>query len=155
MDINLMRDFISFCYAILIGLIIGLVYDLYRAFRYFSKPKRILSHIEDLLFWIIVGFTFFLVLVKLTDGVIRGFIFIGFFSGGIIYFLLLSKYMFSLIINTFKLILEMISEIIKIITCPFRKVFKFSKGKVRKFILIPRELIKEMGRYRKIISRKK
>lgn len=155
MEINVVVDFISFFYAILSGLSIGLMYDFYRSFRHFTKPKRILSHIEDLLFWIIVGFICFIILVKLTDGVIRGFVFGGFFLGGVLYYFILSKYIYSLILLIFKLILEMISEIIKLLIFPFKNVYRYSKKKIKNVVLIPKILVKEMVRYGKIISRKK
>lgn len=150
-----MADFISFGYAIVSGLIGGAIYDFYRVLRYYSKPKKVLSYIEDLLFWIILGFVFFIVFIKLTGGILRGYVFVGVLLGGLIYFLLLSKYIYYLIIHIFKLILGLVSEIIKVISFPFRKVFSFFRTKIKRLYLLPKIVFKDMERYRKIISRKK
>jgi len=94
-------------------------------------------------------------LVKTTDGILRGFVFLGCFSGGLIYMLLLSKYFLAIFILIFKLIFGLISEIIRILIHPFVKITSFTKKRVDKIILIPKVFFKEMSRYRKIISRKK
>lgn len=150
-----MADLISFGISIVSGLFIGIIFDVYRGFRYFSKPKKVLSIIEDFLFWVLIGMLFFLLLVQTTDGVLRGFVFIGSFSGGLFYMLLISKYIYPIIILIYKLILDMISEIIKLLTYPFRKISSFSKKRLNKIVLVPKILFKEMGRYRNIISKKK
>ena len=150
-----MRDFLSFGASIASGFFIGVLFDLYRAFRFVSKPKKIISYIEDLLFWIIVVVIFFVLLVKTTDGILRGFIFIGFFCGGALYILLLSKHLLSIFIKIYELIIELFSEIIKVIFYTFRKIFIVSKSKIRKILLLPKIFLKEVGRYRKIIAKKK
>jgi spore cortex biosynthesis protein YabQ len=155
MDIDVMSDLITFGVSILSGILIGILFDLYRAFRYFSKPKGILSYIEDFLFWIIVGVLFFLLLVSTTDGVLRGFVFIGSFSGGLLYLLTLSSRILSLFISIFKLILNAINEIIKLIKMPFVNSMKMVKKPVKKFIVMLKLYFKEIARYSKIISKKK
>jgi len=155
MEIVVMGDIASFGASILIGLFIGVLFDLYRTFRYFSKPKKILSYIEDLLFWIIIVLIFFMLLVKTTNGILRGFIFIGCFCGGMLYMLLLSKFLLSMFIMIFKLILEGISEIIKILVHPFFNIIALSKKQAHKIFSVPKVFFKEIGRYRKIISKKK
>ena len=150
-----MGDLISFGISILSGLLIGIIFDVYRGFRYYSNPKKVLSTIEDFLFWVLIGILFFLLLVQITDGVLRGFVFIGAFSGGLVYMLIISKFIYPIIILIYKLILEMISEIIRLLTYPFRKISSFSKKRLKKVVLVPKILFKEMGRYKKIISKKK
>lgn len=150
-----MGDLIAFGVSILSGFFIGVLFDLYRTFRYFSKPKGILSYIEDFLFWIIIGILFFFLLVSTTDGMLRGFIFIGSFCGGMIYLLVLSKRFFPIFIFIFELILEVISEIIKVIKMPFVNSLKMVKRPFGKIILMIKLYFKEMSRYKKMISKKK
>lgn len=150
-----MQDLAALGFSILIGIFMGLIFDLYRTLRYFSNPKKILTYIEDLLFWLIIIIIFFALLLKTTDGILRGFVFIGCFCGAIIYLLLFSKFIFSFFIFILKLILEGISEIIKIIIGPLSKTYRYSKKGVNKIFLIPKVLLKEMGRYTRIIHKKK
>ncbi len=133
------------------GLLVGLVYDLYRVFRYFLKPKKIATIIEDVLFWFIVTIVVFFVLIESTWGELRGYIFVGLFIGVFLYFKFLSKIIYPLLIKLFKLIISTLA-------IPFNQVKKIIKpftGKIKK----TNKLLKEMGRdtkkYISIISRKK
>ena len=155
MDMDVIRDLLSFGASITSGFFIGVLFDLYRAFRLITRPKKIISLIEDILFWVIVIIIFFVLLVKTTGGILRGFVFIGFFCGGMLYMLLISKCLLSLFIKIFELLIEVINEIIKVIFYPLRKILAISKRKIKKAILIPKVFFKEVGRYRKIVSKKK
>jgi len=124
MNIDISTDLMNFRTALIIGILMGVLFDIFRALRWNSKPKRTLTYLEDLLFWIIIAIMYFMLLVKTTDGVLRGFVFIGSFIGSTLYYLILSKYFLPILIKTFKLIFEMISEIIKIIGYPFKRIKK-------------------------------
>lgn len=155
MEIDLMHDLASLGLSILIGMFIGVIFDLYRTLRYFSNPKKVLTYIEDLLFWLIIIIIFFVLLVRTTDGILRGFVFIGCFCGGMIYIFLFSKFILTFFIFILKLILEGISEIIKIIIRPISNIYGYSKKRVNKIFMIPKVILKEMGRYTSIIHKKK
>lgn len=152
-DINVMEDLISFGITILIGGLMGTLFDLYRAFRRVTKPKKILSFIEDLLFWIIIIGIFFGLLVATTDGIPRGYVYLGCLLGLGFYMLLLSKLFLPFFIFIFKLIIGAINEIIKLIIYPIHQIIK--KNRINKLVKIPRFICKEMGRYIKMVSKKK
>lgn len=155
LEINLIDEFYIFLFAINYGLIIGVIYDLYRVFRHYSKPRKILSIVEDLILWLIITLVFFMFLVKNTDGIIRGFVIVGFLIGCIFYLKVISKYNFPLLMKIFKLILSVISEIMGLILYPFRKFYSLSKNRLKKILILPRELFKDMKRYIKMTSKKK
>jgi len=155
LEIALIDEFYIFLFSINYGLLIGFIYDLYRVFRYYSKPKKILSLIEDLIFWLIVTLIFFMFLVKNTDGVIRGFVIVGFLIGSFLYFKIISKYIFSLLIKFFKLILELIHEIISIIVYPLKKVITFFKKGFRRIHRLMKGVFKDIKKYIKLTSKKK
>ncbi len=73
----------------------------------------------------------------------------------IFYMKALSKYNFPLLNKIFQLILRVISEIIKAISYPFRRIKRSFKRKFSKWLSLPRILLKEMKRYYRIISKKK
>ena len=139
-----MGDLITFGISISSGIFMGAVFDFYRTVRRFSKPKGILSYLEDLIFWIIIGVIFFGLLVNTTDGILRGFVFIGVFFGFLLYMALLSNHILPLFISIFKLILDAFNEIMKIIKKPFGKI-----------ILLLKVYFKDMTRYSKMIFKKK
>ncbi len=148
-----MEDIMSFGITIVIGILMGILFDLYRAFRRVSKPKKILSFIEDLLFWIIIISLFFALLVTTTDGIPRGFVYLGCLLGLGFYIFLLSKLTLPFFVFIFKLIKKSISEIIRIIIYPINQLIK--KNRINKIVKMPRFIYKEMGRYIRMVSRKK
>lgn len=155
MDYNIRGETIVFLASINTGLIAGMIYDVYRVFRYYSKPKKILSFIEDLIFWLLISIVFFFTLIKTTEGVIRGFLFFGFLLGLGIYFKLISKYIFIIIKGIIRLILDLINEILKVITFPYKKLKNFTKKRVSKVVLLLKQWFSDMKKYFKIIIKKK
>lgn len=143
MLLNNLDNLTSFGYSILTGIFAGMIYDLFRAFRYTKKSREKLKYIGDLIFWFIITILFFVITVRISDGILRGFLFIGFFSGGALYFLLGSKHIFSIFLKIFKLIIQLINEIIKVIKIPFVKL------KIKKRMKRMRLMRKEMKAERK------
>ncbi|HSH36797.1 spore cortex biosynthesis protein YabQ [Schnuerera sp.] len=137
------------------GLISGLAYDVYRIVRYYFKPKKIITILEDLLFWVAISLIFFYIINKSNWGSLRGYIFIGFFIGGFIYLKILSKILFPLGLKLFDGIINIINNVI---IKPFKWVKNILSPKIRKINKIrkiPKEAISEIKRYKKIISNKK
>lgn len=50
-------------YSILAGMFTGILFDIYRLFRGIEKPSRIITFIEDILFWIFAGLLVFIFLL--------------------------------------------------------------------------------------------
>lgn len=151
--INNTDNLIIFGYSILTGILAGIIYDVLRAFRYSRKAGQKLKYIEDLLFWFIVTIFFFIFSVRSSDGILRGFLYIGFFAGGTLYFLTGSKYIFPLFHKIFKLIIQSINEIIKIVRIPFLKLKL--KRRLKKLILMRKEMKSERRKHWKSIRGKK
>lgn len=122
MNINNMSNLISFGYSILTGVLAGIIYDMFKALRHAKKERKRLKYIGDLLFWVIITILFFITIVKVSDGILRGFLFIGFFGGGGLYLLTISKYFYFIFLRIFKLIIQLVNEIIGIIKIPFVKI---------------------------------
>ncbi|NLY44477.1 MAG: hypothetical protein GX053_00550 [Tissierella sp.] len=154
-QVNIVDELYIFLIAMNYGLILGGIYDFYRVFRYFSKPKKIRTAVEDILFWVIVTLIVFTFLVRKTDGIIRGFVVLGFIIGYLFYFKMISKYSYLLLKKIFKLIFDLISEIMKIILYPFRKVSSSLGGKVNKIGIILKTTLKDSKKYLKITRKKK
>lgn len=154
LQINIINQFYIFLISINYGLILGVIYDLYRVFRYYSKPKKILTAIEDILFWLIIASIIFFFLFNKTDGIIRGFVILGFIIGFIIYLKIISKYSYFILKKTFGLIFRIINEIIIIISFPFKKASKIFGKKANKIAKLFRGTLKENLKYLKITKRK-
>lgn len=155
MESSLILELHIFLTSIYGGIIAGLVYDIYRAIRYHSKPSKVITYIQDFLFWVIITYVFFYTLIKINWGEIRGYIIFGFFIGVIIYIITFSKYIYPIGTKTVGLIKITIKGIILLVIYPF----KYVKGKIHptisKFKKLLIEIITEIKRYKRIISTKK
>lgn len=103
---------------ILNGLLIGIVFDIFRILRKSFKTIDILTYVEDILFWLISGGITLYFVFNFNNGELRSYIFIGLIIGVILYMLLLSKRFIK--INT-KLLLIIKNIIIKILF-PIKKM---------------------------------
>lgn len=151
--INNIDNLTSFGYSILTGILAALIYDSFRAFRYIHEPRKAFKYIGDIIFWIIITNLFFLTVLKLSDGVLRGFLFIGFFSGGILYLLTLSRLMYKLFIKIFSLIIQLFNEIIEVIKFLFMKL-KIN-NRLKKILEMSKESKTERKKHWKTIRKNK
>lgn len=151
MDNTLILDLYMFFTATYGGLIAGFIYDVYRSIRYISKPSKYASYIQDFLFWTVVVILFFYILIKINWGELRGFIVIGFFLGIIIYMKIFSRFLYPICVK----ILGLISKLISLIFSPFRLLKRQTAPTINKIKKVPREMVKEIRKYKKIISTKK
>ncbi|GMG97567.1 spore cortex biosynthesis protein YabQ [Tepidimicrobium xylanilyticum] len=140
------------------GLIFGLAFDIYRAIRYYCNPNKIVTILEDLLFWVFLSFIFFYILNKSSWSSLRGYIFIGFIIGGIIYLKLLSKILFPLWLKLFKGFIILIRNVLRIIKFPIVKVrgiLALKKNRINRIKRVPREAFNDIKKYKRILSSKK
>lgn len=155
MNDSLMLELHIFLTSIYGGIIVGLVYDLYKSLRYLSKPSKIITYIGDFLFWIIMSYIFFYTLVKINWGEIRGYILFGFFLGIIIYMIVFSKYIYPIFVKMTALIKKCVVFTTSSILYPFKYLKKRSFKTVNKIKKIPIEIVRDIKKYKKIISTKK
>jgi len=104
------------------GIVIGFIYDIYRIFRYYSKPKKIATFIEDLVFWIIVSIIALLILLFSNWGEIRGYVFLGFLSGAFLYNKALSKPVISILVIIIRFIVKGLKYMFNVIIFPFKVI---------------------------------
>ena len=81
----------TFVIFILYGFLIGILFDFFRVLRKSFKTPNIVTYIQDILFWIIVGITLLFTIFRFNDGELRSYIFIGIILGLTIYMLVFSK----------------------------------------------------------------
>lgn len=107
-----------FIFFFIIGIIIGLTFDVFKAIRKCFKTPDKVTFIQDLLFIIISTYLIILGIIKLNSGEVRFYLFLGIFLGIIIYFLTISNIcviILYVIVEFCKKILEILKmNIIKI-----------------------------------------
>lgn len=105
------------------GIIIGILFDIFRILRKSFKTNDLFTYVEDILFWILTGIILLYSIFTFSNGEIRFYMFLGIFLGCIIYMLLISKYFIE--INV-KIILS-IKKVISIILSPIIYIIKIIK----------------------------
>ena len=119
-NLNQLYTFLIF---ILVGMVIGITYDIFRILRKSFKTIDIITYIQDFLFWIITG---------VILGELRSYIFIGILLGLILYMLSISKFF-----------VEICTKII----CSIKKVIKMTFSP-KKIIKIRRIFGKNVEKYK-------
>lgn len=120
-----------FLFFILIGIILGILFDLFRIIRKCFKTSDLITYIHDILFLVLSGVILLISIFIINNGEIRGYIFLGIFIGILVYFITISKF---LIIALTKIILFLKKILIKPIVdfCKFiRKIIKKLINKIK------------------------
>ena len=119
------------------GIVIGVLFDIFRILRRSFKTADWLTTLQDILFWILAGFVILFSIFKFNNGEIRSYIFVGISLGVLIYMLTLSKYIVRCSVIIIKFIKKIISYpvnlIIKITNFLIIKTIKFLVKKISTF----------------------
>ena len=90
-EINNFNQYTCFLYAIILGALMEIVYDLFKFDRTLFKRSKVVIFISDVLLWVIYAFTLFSFCVVFSNGQIRGYIVFANLLGFIIFRFTVSK----------------------------------------------------------------
>jgi len=114
-----------FAQACLLGVALGVVYDIFRILRIAVKTNTVVAFIEDLLFFIIATAATFMFLLLMDDGRIRWYPFLGEALGFMVYYFTLGR----LVMKISKIIITFIKAVFRtlfrIFIYPFVVVFRW------------------------------
>ncbi len=148
-EINLSGQLLSFCYAVALGMILSLVYDIFKALRLAYNHKTLTVFFEDIFYFLFSAFATFIFFLIFTGGEIRLFILVGLFIGFFVWkmtlsyftvfvlrrFLNLLKSFFAFInrkiiefLNVFGKFFPIFKKILKNIQNRLKKLLKTGKG---------------------------
>ena len=109
------------------GILIGLLFDIFRILRKSFKTSDMITYIHDILFWILTGLILLYSIFTFSDGEIRFYMFIGIFIGCLIYMMMFSKYFIKINVKIITIIKKIIGIALSIIIFPINILFKFMK----------------------------
>lgn len=78
-------------FSLLAGMMTGVLFDMYRLIRGFRNPNKILTAIQDLLFWTLTSIVIFIFLMYTNEGYINFYVYLCLALGVYLYLKLLSK----------------------------------------------------------------
>lgn len=153
MDMAIVNQAYLFGIYAICGIVIGILFDLFRILRQSFKTPDIITYIEDIIFGILTGIFLIFMIFVFSNGELRFYIFFALILGLSIYLLTISKYFIkfnvkiittikNIIIKVFSLILYPIvmikNFILKLVLRPFRiltininNVIKTKKSKIK------------------------
>lgn len=118
----------SFSIFFLVGMIIAILFDIFRILRKSFKTSDFVTYIEDIIFWILTGGILLYSIFTFNHGELRSYLFIAMAFGIVFYILLISKFFIKInvkIVNTIKnVILSFLHLILKPILGIFRLIRK-------------------------------
>lgn len=109
------------------GIIIGLLFDIFRILRKSFKTSDIITYLQDILFWILTGLILLYSIFTFSNGEIRFYMFLGVFFGCLIYMLVFSKYFIEINVKIILIFKKIIEKTVSIIIFPFKIIIKFLK----------------------------
>lgn len=121
------------------GIVIGILFDIFRILRRSFKTSDIITYIQDILFWVLTGFILLYSIFTFSNGEIRFYMFLGVFLGCLIYMLMFSKYFIKINVKIVITIKNILGKIISIIILPIKMIIQLIKKilfKPIKFITI-------------------
>lgn len=138
---NNIEQLTSFIYFILTGILLGIIFDIFRISRRTIKTSDFFTNLEDVLFGLIAGIIILFSIFNFNNGELRLYIFIGLSIGIILNMLFISKYfikiniyIISFIKKTFKFLFKPIIFLVKFIKKILFKPFLFVIFNIRKLI---------------------
>ena len=126
------NQFYSFLFFIGIGILIVLIFDIFRILRKSFKTADYVTIIEDIIFVIIVGFILLYSIFLFDNGTLRFYIILGIGIGAMLYICTISKIFIKVNVTIITFIKNVLAKILKIICYPFIIIFKFIRRKLFK-----------------------
>ncbi len=133
---NNLEQLYSFFIFIIVGIIISIIFDIFRILRKTFKTPDIVTYIEDILFWILSGIIILGSIFIFNNGELRLYIFIGMMIGIVLYMLFVSKYFIKINVIIINIIRKTIDKILNIILKPLKMFYKLLKRLLFKPICI-------------------
>lgn len=117
-----------FLITVVIGFIIGLIYDFFRLTRKIFNHQNFAVYIEDVIFWLISTFITFYILLHKNNLEFRLYLLLGIAIGLIFYFSILSYYILYIFVKAIDFFAKPVRFLMKIFT-PYTKKANVMKNK--------------------------
>ncbi|MDN5332196.1 MAG: hypothetical protein PWP45_1421 [Tepidanaerobacteraceae bacterium] len=88
------------------GILAGLFFDIYRRIRRFLRPGPFLTAVGDFIYWGFMALVTFCIVYKINYGQVRGYLFLGFATGLLVYCSAVSPYFIRISIKLERIFLK-------------------------------------------------
>lgn len=105
--------------TILIGLLIGISFDIYREIIFNFKLRKMIVNVFDLVYWLLLTVLVFIILQHINYGEVRIYVFIGLALGSALYFYFLSFFVRKILRKVLSVVIRVTAVVTKIAKMPF------------------------------------
>lgn len=112
-----------FFFSVINGMAIGVLYDFYRVIRGFEEPGKIITALQDILFWILTGIIIFILMLYTNYAYMSFNVFLYNGLGLVLYFKILSKHTITIVDKLIDLIVTVIRITFNWLFYPLRIIF--------------------------------
>lgn len=134
---------LEFLYSALLGVALGVLYDIIRVIRAYMPKSRAITALFDILFWCAAIISLLAFVLTSSEGKMRWYVLVGTFCGGFVYMSALSRIVFKVLIST----VAALKKLLFIITHPIYLllgwIWRGAKGAERKAEKRIRENVKK------------
>ncbi|WP_454052568.1 spore cortex biosynthesis protein YabQ [Clostridium sp. Marseille-Q7071] len=114
------QQIILFAFSLLSGVLIGVLFDIYRIIRGFEDVGAIITIIQDVLFWIATGFIVFIFMMYTSYAYMSFNVFVYVSIGLFVYIKLISKIFINVLHNVLLAIGKVLRVIFNTLSYPVR-----------------------------------
>lgn len=144
----------TFLLSVGAGVLLGLVYDLFKLLRMVLPPKPLLIFLQDVLFSVLAAFFTYLFILGFHAGELRGFIFVGEGCGFLVHHLLLSDFVVAGVTFLSRVLSRVVNTLFQLIFIPLWFVFRVLTFPFLQIYRLLRKLLKNFWKFFKIILRR-
>lgn len=146
MEISVSEQLYVFLTMVLTGAGAGMLFDLFRVIRASFHTRALSVNLFDLLYWLVMSISVFLILFMVNNGELRWYEVIGLVLGCVIYFLSLSALFQRVIKTLLRFFAKIFLTIFKIVLTPAVFLYKMIKRPLFWVISKIRRLLRRTGR---------
>jgi spore cortex biosynthesis protein YabQ len=158
-----------FAYSVYGGILIGILYDIYRVVKGKKKNERLFTSFWDVLFLFSVFVVVLWAVFSSSYGDIRSYVFLGFIVGFYLYEKLLSRIIVGIFHFFFRNITYFFKKTNSVAVLPLKLLFSFlsrcfnslarilgrKKIRLRKIKRLPKQIVEDSRKYYKLIAKRK
>lgn len=138
-----------FLTVFILGILMGISYDIIRIFRYAIYHSKFTKNLEDGIYWVLVLYSTYNILLFHNNGEMRYYLILGIFLGWFIYFITISKIIMSISHLIINFVRKIVFLFIEIVLTPFKLLYiVFKKPLINFARFLNKKFIKQLQFYK-------
>ena len=129
MGISVSQQTMTFLQSLLLGAALGMLYDVFRILRLLIPSGKVISFVEDIVYFLLCGVISFAFLIAVNNGIIRAYLLAGELLGAVLYYFTLGKFIYRIFLSPFVRLFQAIAHGICHMAGKVRK--KFAKNAIK------------------------